>query len=697
MAEDCPSKELLRRLVTGEHTEEELEQLAAHLGTCQSCRKAVEDIGGDLGALRRPPPDKDAPSERQKQTLEIQADKKPGVVLPQGIVLDAPRDSKYLGRLDEYDVERVIGAGGMGVVVKAYQESLNRSVAIKIMNPTLAQNAVARRRFLDEARHAAELGHDNIVTIHAVSATSERPYIVMSYVKGMSLAELIEAEAPLAPEKAARIARQMLSGLGHAHARRKVHRDIKPANIMLENHIEKVKITDFGIAVSVGQVIRHSEPGQVLGTPAYMSPEQAAGELDVDARSDLFSVGTILYEMLTGLLPFNATSAYERMHKVMEVDPAPVRSLSPSVPDKLSRIVERAMQKDIHARYQTAGDFEQDLSHFLGEAPPKRKRSKPHKWVVTVVVIAAIAVVLLFSLKRPDKPARPQPRPASEVAAVPPARPDETASDAPEKTASPPPAWRRIGEVKVPVGFRVKPDTQPEPYTNTGWALEVVHEKTGVEMVFIPAGDFEMGSPSPGGVRQSDENPAHTVRITRPFYMGKCEITQEEWTRVMGSNPSHFKDNRSPVESVSWNDCQTFCKRTGLRLPSEAEWEYACRADTTWAYCFGDDPGDLGTHAWYTDNSGGSTHPVGEKRPNGWGLHDMHGNVWEWCADWWGDYYYSQSPREDPHGPSSGECRVLRGGSWNNNSWHCRSAFRFRNAPTFSNPSYGGFRVARGL
>ena len=415
MREDCPSRESLRRIVSGAHSRDELDQLAEHLETCEACRQAVEEMGGDLGTLPVRRSCDEGTVGQLEDAVRMTMPEEPPAELPQSILLDAPRSAKYLAYLDGYDVERVIGAGAMGVVVKAYQESLNRHVAIKIMSPALAQSTVARRRFVDEARHAAELDHDNIVTIHAVSASADRPYIVMSYVKGMSLAELIEAEAPLAPEKAARIARQILGALGHAHARRKVHRDIKPANIMLENDIPKVKITDFGIAVSVGQIVRHSEPGQVIGTPAYMSPEQASGELDVDARSDLFSVGTLLYEMLTGLLPFNATSPIGSMRKVRGQEPPPIRSLNPSVPEELACIVERAMQKDIHARYQTADDFERDLMRFLGDVPRKRMQPKRLRWAAAAVVTAAFIAMLAFVLRRPQDSVGPRPEPKSDT------------------------------------------------------------------------------------------------------------------------------------------------------------------------------------------------------------------------------------------------------------------------------------------
>jgi len=217
----------------------------------------------------------------------------------------------------------------------------------------------------------------------------------------------------------------------------------------------------------------------------------------------------------------------------------------------------------------------------------------------------------------------------------------------------------------------------------------VVHEKTGIEMVFIPAGEFEMGSRMGVSAR-----PAHTVRITKPFYLGRYEVTQEQWQRSMGSNPSYFKGDRNPVDSVSWYDCDEFLSKAGggLCLPTEAQWEYACRAGTTTPFSFGDDSDDLGRYAWYGRNSEGKTHPVGGKLPNAWGLYDMHGNVWEWCSDWFHKDYYRQSPPDDPQGSSSGRMRVLRGGFWVDVPGYCRSDYRYYSAPAYA-LDYNGFRV----
>ncbi len=249
--------------------------------------------------------------------------------------------------------------------------------------------------------------------------------------------------------------------------------------------------------------------------------------------------------------------------------------------------------------------------------------------------------------------------------------------------------------------------------------LSVVKAEEGVEMVLIPGGSFEMGS-----VRQyePDETP-HEVYVD-PFYLDKYEVTQEEYERVVGKNPSRRKGRDNPVDQIRWTDAATYCNArsrleglqpaydpetwrcdfgaSGYRLPTEAEWERAARADTKTTYSFGNDPSQLGLHAWFKRNSTRGPHAVAEKEPNPWGLCDMYGNVWEWCNDFYHEDYYRQSPARNPRGPVAGENRVVRGGCWNSKPDMCRSSYRNYEDPGYTDACFGkdihgfvGFRCAR--
>ncbi|MBI3800777.1 MAG: SUMF1/EgtB/PvdO family nonheme iron enzyme [Deltaproteobacteria bacterium] len=220
----------------------------------------------------------------------------------------------------------------------------------------------------------------------------------------------------------------------------------------------------------------------------------------------------------------------------------------------------------------------------------------------------------------------------------------------------------------------------------------------GMELILIPAGEFRMGAEDGG----DDEKPVHLVRISRPFYMGKDLVTQAQWEAVMGTNPSRFTDDPTlPVENVSWDDAQEFLRRLSekgggepYRLPTEAEWEYAARAGAATSYCFGDEPSRLQEYAWYGENSGGRTHPVGKLKPNAWGLYDVHGNVWEWVQDWYDAGYYQRSLAEDPRGPEEGQYRVVRGGSGFNGPRGVRVSSRLGVDPGARDANIG-FRCAQ--
>jgi formylglycine-generating enzyme required for sulfatase activity len=246
-------------------------------------------------------------------------------------------------------------------------------------------------------------------------------------------------------------------------------------------------------------------------------------------------------------------------------------------------------------------------------------------------------------------------------------------------------------------------------------ALPTLQPKSGGEMILLPGGSFTMGDSS----GRPDETP-HEVSL-HPFYLDKATVTQELYTKVMGVNPSKRRGEANPVERTQWTDAVRFCNKCselerltpcydlttwtcnfaadGYRLPTEAEWEYACRAGGHGQYCYGDAEADLPRYAWFKPHSAGATHPVGQKLPNRWGLFDMHGNVWQWCNDYYSETYYAASPRDNPTGPAAGTMRVLRGGAWDCTAEKCRAAYRFKEFPVYSDACFGadsyGFRRAR--
>jgi len=263
------------------------------------------------------------------------------------------------------------------------------------------------------------------------------------------------------------------------------------------------------------------------------------------------------------------------------------------------------------------------------------------------------------------------------------------------------PAEDHRQNVNATEDYRRDADTNGHPGQDAGGAKEVFAVGLGggvhMEFVPVPAGEFPMGDAK----GEPSQQPVHRVKITKPFWLGKYEVTQRQWEAVMGNNPSTFRGPQNPVENVSWEDCQAFLRKLNERaarsgakfsLPTEAQWEYACRAGSTSTYCFGDAPEGLGEYAWFADNSGGTTHPVGRKKPNAWGLYDMHGNVFEWTADWYAWNYYSASPVEDPPGASSSYGRSERGGCWDTPASDCRAAFRDPEGEWVGDLT-GGFRV----
>ena len=342
-----------------------------HLDQCNDCRQQLEAAAAsdDIWASVRDSlqdetlalgfPDDDS-------ALDAVTDNEVSFSHSSVLNLLAPSDDeRMLGRLGTYEIVGVIGAGGMGVVLKAFDPALNRYVAIKILAPHLGSSGAARKRFSREAQAAAAVVHDSVIEIHGVAETEGLPYLVMSYVRGPSLQRRLDDTGPLALVEILRIGMQAANGLAAAHAQGLVHRDVKPANILLADGVERVKLTDFGLARAADDASL-TRTGIIAGTPQYMSPEQARGET-VDQASDLFSLGSVLYTMCTGRPPFRSETSYGVLRRITDEEPRPIREINPEIPEWLCQIVSRLMEKEPAARYATAsevsGVLEECLAH----------------------------------------------------------------------------------------------------------------------------------------------------------------------------------------------------------------------------------------------------------------------------------------------------------------------------------------------
>jgi len=306
-------------------------------------------------------------------------------------------------KLGRYQIREIIGEGAMARVFKAYDPSIDREIAVKLLKSQLADDEQYRMRFLREAKGAGTLSHPNIVTIFDVGIDGKHPYIAMELVDGMTLTDLIRAGNPVSTRDVVEIGIQLTRALDYAHKKGIIHRDIKPGNIMMVSTGNQVKVTDFGICRidgSDGELTQHTQLGDVLGTPNYMSPEQVLGQ-KVDSRSDLFSVGVVLYKLVTGQLPFEGDSIISVAMKITQTDPPPVDKLKPDVPLSLRRVIERSMRKQPEKRYQTGEEFAQALigvARELKEEDESKEKGKglslSVRWAAIMAGIVAVTMTL---------------------------------------------------------------------------------------------------------------------------------------------------------------------------------------------------------------------------------------------------------------------------------------------------------------
>jgi formylglycine-generating enzyme required for sulfatase activity len=633
---------------------------------------------------------------------------------------DAPPSALPAGtRLGDYEIEKLLGAGAMGEVYLARQVRLDQRCALKILPEAFTKSADFGKRFEREGRSLAKLDHPNIVRVLYKGVTEGFHFLAMEYVPGGTLEDFLEKHGGRLPEKETRrFLCEILAALAYAHGEGVIHRDLKPANILIGKN-GACKLADFGLALVAGEEFlqsiaaesatlaalgeeetllspeactskRFGDAAALVGTIDYMSPEVRAGR-NADARSDLFAVGVVAYRMLTSRKPSvgrskdpsklvsGLDSAWDDwVFRCMEADPkerfqSATEALEglPGKPDESSKIAAAAHEAEIEAprrelaaekrekKRQTTEKHSEEERKMAAEAEKRRREEKVRKE-------AKRENVLIEKASRNDK------------------------------------QLRLLEKRLIEMVFNV-------PVEGRNWTVPEYE----IELVWIKPGTFTMGSPDSELGHEREER-QYGVTLTKGYWLGKYEVTQGQWQAVMNKAPfySSMVGPRVPVECVSWSDAMTFCKKLTEKehsagrlpigyeysLPTEAQWEYACRAGSTGALSNGMDLTSTGgicrnldEVAWYDRNSGETVHPIGQKRPNAWGLHDMHGNVVEWCHDRYGDY-----PRGDvidPAGPNWGTRHVARGGGWNSNALYCRSAVRHGLAPSDHGSSLG-FRLA---
>ncbi len=381
----CP-KDALFSLLDDSLTEIQTAAVTFHINECESCRTDLEKLAASPLVWRETSDILSDPSLRTEATSSLPRSELIGEnVGPHPVsdvqirnllpMLTPPEQPQNLGRLDHYEIESVVGWGGMGVVLRGFDSALGRPVAIKVLHPHLAAHGTARRRFAREAKAAAAVNHPAVVPIHSVYADSQPPYLVMAFVPGGSLQDRLDREGPLETAEILRIGYQIADALAAAHAQGLVHRDVKPGNILLDHGQNRVMLTDFGLAQALDDATLTAS-GLIAGTPQYMSPEQARGEA-VDMRSDLFSLGGVLYAMASGRPPFRGDSTLAVLRQIGNVDPKPVCEIQPDVPSWLGSFIASLLSRNATDRPQSAAEVATLLRECLAHVRQPLSNSLP--------------------------------------------------------------------------------------------------------------------------------------------------------------------------------------------------------------------------------------------------------------------------------------------------------------------------------
>jgi len=683
------------------------------------------------------------------------------VLIQQGVISPIQRETierKVLAQqtggvrqLGPYKLLKKLGEGGMGAVYLADDTMVGRKVAVKILPRKYSEEREFLTRFRREAQATGKLNHVNIVMAYNVGEETGTHYYAMEYCEGDTLDRILKRDKVIPWDAATGVVLQAARGLKHAHDHGIIHRDIKPANIFIckplgtpegaqvETFAEGfvAKILDLGLSKNIegGEQSFYTQTGVALGTPHYISPEQAKGEKGIDGRTDIYSLGATFYYLVTGQTPFQGTTAGVIMAKHLTDELTNPQDLNPDIPHGVAHVITKMMAKEPADRYANCKELLDDLELVIDGKMPSSRAMDVGKSSVAVARAPRRAATAPRRTARPLRPVgtRQQQPVERRVTEQPALVPLEALPNRKRLFMGAGVAGLSLLVLVVALAMRTpgkpesgrtetaaaKPAARPaavQPGTTnlkpeTALPKEVALDLGGgvkMEFVLVPAGKFLMGSNSEDAraVTASGasarvtgdldtETPQHEVTITKPFYMGIFEVTQAQYGALMGANPSKTKGDTLPVESVSWDNAVEFCAKlsakTGrkARLPSEAEWEHACRAGTTTLFHFGNNAAQLGEYGVHNITSG--PQPVGKKKPNAFGLYDMHGNVVEWCQDRFGPC--DAAAVTDPQGPPAGTHRVIRGGNAGDRWWGVRSTGRFGRPANSPYPGRG-FRVA---
>ncbi len=647
--------------------------------------------------------------------------------------MTSPQEQQF----GKYRVEAEIGRGGFGVVYRAIDSTLDRPVALKILDPMLSRDAEWARRFQQEARVMARLDHPHIVPIYETGNEAGRVYIAMKLIEGGSLATRIGQGGPLPWNAAVRIIREIAGALDYAHEHGIIHRDLKPGNILLG--AGGAVLTDFGLARLVGEsTLNPTMSGGMVGTWTYIAPEIWNGAKP-DERADIYALGCILYEMVTGQVLFggeNVAAIIGSHHKPLLL---PTRWPSP-LPDGLTAVLHQALHRDAASRYATAGAMAAELeqlaeaSHITVSPSPRQERARVSERVVTNnkdleptgpvpartpgptagvmgvglalvgFIVLVLAVGLLNGLQNADNNQSEENPIVANLEAM------STLSNTPTLplTFTPKPVASLIpsNTPTLPPTFTPTrpPSRTPTPSnTPTPTHTPVITRKRasdGMIMVYVPGGTFMMGSdPTVDEDAFDDEQPQHPVTLDS-FWLDSTEVTNAMYSicvddglcQAPQSDSGPIQGGDFPVVGVSWYDADAYCAWTEGQLPTEAQWEYAAGGLDGRLYPWGNEPPTcdralFGECNHFTSLTIGSF-PSG----NSWvGAADMGGNVWELVADWYGPY--EDSWVENPTGPKFGNNKVLRGGFFGGFAVYLRVGYREEVVTDYRSDSVG-FRCA---